>query len=142
VVRIAQKEGRTVHAEVRKLEEVFGGAVAEVILKDWILDKESRMRLQIVAFIVLTSLLVGCSGQSTPKAQNAAGSPADSFSHVITTEVEYYTTGPQQGRPPDGKFPAGTKVTIVREAGSYILVRSEDGVEAYVASDAIKETEL
>lgn len=35
------------------------------------------------------------------------------FSHVIAAETEYYTTGPQQGRPPDGTFPAGTKVSVV-----------------------------
>ena len=56
-------------------------------------------------------------------------------SHVITAETEYYTTGPQQGRPPDGKFAAGTKVTVVEEAGSYVLVESEDWVKAYVAAD-------
>lgn len=64
-----------------------------------------------------------------------------SFSHVITAEVEFYTTEPQKGRSPDGKFLAGTKVNIIQQAGSYTLVRSEGGVEAYVASDAIKETE-
>lgn len=63
------------------------------------------------------------------------------FSHLIATETEYYTTGPQQGRPPDGKFPAGTKVSIVEEVGSYVLVKSEGGVEAYVAADAIKPQE-
>ena len=100
------------------------------------------MRLQIVACIVLASLLVGCSDQSSPEAQKALDAAPESYSHVITTEVEYYTTGPQQGRPPDGKFPAGTKVNIVQEAGSYTQVRSESGIEAYVSSDAIKETAL
>ena len=72
----------------------------------------------------------------TPKtAQDAT------FSHVIAAETEYYTTGPQQGRPPDGKFPAGTMVSIVEEAGSYILVRSENGITAYVAADAVKQQE-
>jgi PBP1b-binding outer membrane lipoprotein LpoB len=97
------------------------------------------MRLQIIACIVLASLVVGCSGQSTPEAQKSADSPAQPFSHVIATEVEYYKIGPQQGRPPDGKFPAGTKVNIIRQAGSYTQVRSEGGIEATVASDAIKE---
>ena len=63
------------------------------------------------------------------------------FSHVIAAETEYYTTGPQQGRPPDGKFPAGTKVSVVEESGSYVLVKSEGGVEAYVAADAVKQQE-
>lgn len=62
-------------------------------------------------------------------------------SHVITAEAEYYTTGPQQGRPPDGKFPAGTKVSVVEESGSYVLVKSESGIEAYVAADSVKQQE-
>ena len=77
--------------------------------------------------------------KASPAQQQPADTNSDSFSHVIATETEYYTTGPQQGRPPDGKFPAGTKVTIVQEAGSYTQIRSEDGIEAYVSSDAIKE---
>ena len=60
------------------------------------------------------------------------------LSHVIAAETEYYTTGTQQGRPPDGKFPTGTKVSIVEEAGSYVLVKSEGGVEAYVGAGAVK----
>ena len=62
----------------------------------------------------------------------------DKFSHVISTETEYYTTGPQQGRPADGKFPAGTKINIVKKAGSYVLVNSEKGIKAYVSTNAIK----
>lgn len=62
-------------------------------------------------------------------------------SHVVAAETEYYTTGPQQGRPPDGTFPAGTKVSIVEESGSYVLVKSEDGTEAYIAADAVKQQE-
>ncbi|MCH5376670.1 MAG: serpin family protein, partial [Planctomycetes bacterium] len=63
------------------------------------------------------------------------------FSHVILNESDFYTTGPQQGRPPDGAFPAGTKVRIVEESGSYVLVNAADGVEAYVASDAVGQQE-
>jgi len=33
-------------------------------------------------------------------------SPEPEVSHVIATETEYYTTGPQQGRLPDGKLPS------------------------------------
>jgi len=60
------------------------------------------------------------------------------FTHTITTQTEYYTTGPQQGRPADGKLAADTAVNIVRQAGSYTLVETPDGVQAYVASDAVK----
>ena len=61
------------------------------------------------------------------------------FSKFIFVETEYYLTGAQQGRPPDGTFPAGAKVKILEEAGSYTLVESKSGVKAYVAADAIKQ---
>ena len=51
----------------------------------------------------------------------------------------YYKGGPQQARPPDETFKAGTKVTLVRDEDSYCQVRSERGVMAYVSSDALKE---
>jgi uncharacterized protein YgiM (DUF1202 family) len=105
------------------------------------------MRMVTAILLILVIGNIGCEsrdaqqGKMPSQQPQAAEKQTDSFSHVITTEAEYYTTGPQQGRPPDGKFPAGTKVTIVREEGSYTLVRSEAGVEAYVSSDAVKETE-
>lgn len=105
-------------------------------------------------------VLIGCQDAETPKPGPAqdihgelgtgtgqnderAGSAAnkDKLTHVIATETVYYKTGPQQGRPPDGTFKAGTKVTVIEKAGSYSLVRSGDGIEAYVASDALKKLE-
>ncbi|MDG2127826.1 MAG: serpin family protein [Fuerstiella sp.] len=62
-------------------------------------------------------------------------------SHVIATETEYYTTGPQQGRPPDGKLPRGTKVSVVEMAGSYVLVKPESGIEVYIAADSVRQEE-
>ncbi len=61
------------------------------------------------------------------------------FSHVIAQATEYYTTGPQQGRPADGEFSAGTKVRVVEQSGSYLLVQSEAGIKAFVAADAVKQ---
>lgn len=80
-------------------------------------------------------------GEELHNYHEAHQSSDSEFSHVIAAETEYYTTGPQQGRPPDGTFPAGTKVSIVEESDSYVLVNSEDGIEAYIASDAIKQKE-
>ncbi|MFP6575859.1 MAG: hypothetical protein VB912_11945, partial [Pirellulaceae bacterium] len=48
--------------------------------------------------------------------------PAVKVTHVISSEETYYLDGPQQMRPPDGKFKAGTKVELVQEAGSYSVV--------------------
>ena len=70
--------------------------------------------------------------------ENLNSDPISTVSHVIAIETEYYTTGPQQSRPPDGRFATGTTVSIVENSGSYVLVRSDNGVEAYVTSDAIK----
>lgn len=72
---------------------------------------------------------------------DVSSDPTAAANFVIASEAEYYTTGPQQGRPADGKFAAGTKVTIVSDAGSYFLVRSADGVEAYVSAAAVKKQE-
>jgi hypothetical protein len=59
------------------------------------------------------------------------------FTHIITTDTQYYTTGPQQARPPDGTLAAGTKVRLVEEAGSYCRIETEDGLMAFVAADAL-----
>ena len=63
------------------------------------------------------------------------------FSQMITAETAYYTTGPQQDRPPDGRFSAGTKVNVIEQSGSYVWVKSDGGIEAYVAADAVRKQE-
>ena len=62
------------------------------------------------------------------------------FTHEIAGPFEavYYLTGPQQARPPEGKFKSGTKVKLLRNAGSYSQVQSESGIIAYVATGALK----
>jgi hypothetical protein len=63
---------------------------------------------------------------------------AQVFTHVVADDTEYYLSGPQQARPPDGTLPAGTKVTLLEEAGSYCRVRSEGRIEAYVSTDSLQ----
>lgn len=62
------------------------------------------------------------------------------FTHKITGPFEtvYYLTGPQQARPPEGKFKPGTRVQLLRNAGSYSQVQSESGITAHVATSALK----
>ena len=55
------------------------------------------------------------------------------------TKIAYL--GVLEAQPPDGQFKAGTKVKLIEKAGSYSLVQSEDGIEGYVASDALAELE-
>ncbi|GEM_PF-6103886 len=75
---------------------------------------------------------------SPAKPKSEAARPAPKWTHQLAQAAEYYKDGPQQMRPPDGKLPAGTKVRLLRSAGSYVLVESERGVRAYVAADALK----
>ena len=103
--------------------------------------------------LCIVGLFLGC---NQPSIRNTAEKPTDDeptlkfqpkepeaikaeYTHVIVTETEYYTTGPQQGRPPDGTFQAGTKVTLVEETGSYLLVNAKDGTQGYVAADALEQ---
>jgi hypothetical protein len=62
------------------------------------------------------------------------------FTHTIAGlgGVHYYLGGPQQARPPEGKFKLGTRVKLVRKAGSYSIVQSETGITAHVATAALK----
>lgn len=108
-----------------------------------------------LATLVMIGLCIGCSAADHSQVEdnninvqqiggdnkNQDEQLSSTFTHVIAAETEYYTTGPQQGRSPDGKFPSGTRVNIVEEAGSYILVRSEGGVEAFVTADVVKQQE-
>lgn len=107
---------------------------------------------------ILTLIVAGCSSaeqQSVPDTETAppgdtAGStgPAgtdtmtDSDSApapglVVLTETEYYTTGPQQSRPPDGKLSAGTQVHMVNDGGSYVQIESADGLQCWVSADTV-----
>ncbi len=65
------------------------------------------------------------------------------FSHEIAGPfgTAYYLGGPQQARPPEGRFKPGTRVRLVRNAGSYCVVQSENGITAHVATGALKTIE-
>ena len=87
--------------------------------------------------------VVGCAENASPemqaKAQSAASNAAPT--HVVTADTVYYMSGPQQARPPEGTFKAGTKVALAESAGSYSLVRSAGGIRAYVSTASLKALE-
>ena len=99
--------------------------------------------------LVLALVVTGCAEQASPPAAIEGGqsdpaihvSQPETFPHVIAHEVEYYTSSPAQGRPPDGTLAAGTRVRIRRNTGSYSLVKTVDGLEAYVHGDAVQEAD-
>ena len=92
----------------------------------------------VLLFSVLLIGLVVLNGQSHAEEPKTKKPSSNNFTHIIAAETEYYTTGPQQGRPADGKFQAETKVKLLRKAGSYSQVKTEKGVVAYVATDTLK----
>jgi hypothetical protein len=99
--------------------------------------------------LLLSATLLGCSTDTTPEPsskppvatsedQQPPTPTTEPFTHIIATDTEYYTDGPQQSRPPDGTMKAGTKVKVVEEAGSYCRVEAEDGIVGFVAVDVVK----
>lgn len=73
-----------------------------------------------------------------PKEWKVVPRRESAFTHVVAHETAYYLSGPQQARPPDGRLTVGTRVTVLQQAGSYCLIRTENGIEAYAATDALK----
>ncbi len=71
-------------------------------------------------------------------ARNSSAAGDFKASHVIVANTAYYKAGPQQAQPPDGTFQAGTLVSLLKSAGSYSLVRTAGGIQAYVATDSLQ----
>ena len=107
----------------------------------------TRLLLLVIAFVA------GCSGSTpspapppetptsapVPVEQPAEAPASGAFSgHALPADTEYYRDGPQQSRPPDGTLKAGTKVMVIEDAGSYCRIRSENGIVAFIAADAIR----
>jgi hypothetical protein len=65
---------------------------------------------------------------------NLISPPPNQFTHELTQTQPYYYTGAQQASPPDGEFPAGTKVLLlVYDGGNYCRVA--DGQGLYVETE-------
>ncbi len=90
--------------------------------------------------LLVTCLPVfGCNqGGTSEEAERQAILAAEAEYPVqIGTTTPYYTGGPQQGRPPEGQLWPGTPVKVLQDAGSYSLIRTADGIEAYIETAAI-----
>ncbi len=102
------------------------------------------MRWITVVFIGLASA-AGCvsdDARSPGDASDEGKKPAGAaYTHVVKAETEYYLSSPAQARPPDGTLREGTKVEVLQDSGSYARVRSDGGIEAYVATAALERLE-
>jgi len=98
-------------------------------------DLCAKLRVGLVC-LVLIGLFLGCSADSQSKRHEHQGIEAGTLP-VIRHDTVFYKTGPQQAMPPDGNFEAGTRIEVIETAGSYTLVRAEDGRQGYVSADAI-----
>ena len=85
-------------------------------------------------------LIMEFASKRRPPKLNLNSTNKDSFTHEITGPFgsAYYLDGPQQARPPEGKFKSGTRVRLIRNAGSYSVVQSETGITAHVSTAALK----
>lgn len=93
----------------------------------------------VVLPILGATLSCGIFGDEEHGPGAGAGSAAIRFTHVVSTEAAYYRESPAQGRPFDGSLYPGTKVVLLRDAGSYALVRTESGADVFVAADTLRE---
>lgn len=93
--------------------------------------------------ILLSLLLVSLVAGNVYSEEKPRGEKGRFLStHVIARAAVYYTSGPQQGRPPDGRLPAGTEVKLVRRSGSYALIQTESGIRGFVATAAMKRKSI
>ena len=91
--------------------------------------------LRFLAILLASFFSLSCSSEP-----DAEGAPEAEWTHVIKApSATWYKGGPQQGSPPDGQIPGGTKVKLIRDAGSYCEIVAESGEAGYVSTDSIVE---
>jgi hypothetical protein len=109
--------------------------------------KEPRMNQPLcILLVAAVVLLAGCVEPPAPPAAATTDSTAAKTApsatapamFVLATGTVYYAGDPLHGHKPDGTFRRGTKVSLVHRAGNYSVVRSEDGIEAYVATHTLE----
>jgi hypothetical protein len=49
--------------------------------------------------------------------RNIVRPPPTKFTHEVVSKQPYYYIGPQQSAPPEGSFPAGTKLKVLGDDG-------------------------
>ncbi len=71
--------------------------------------------------------------------RNILQPPPTQFTHEIIAEQPYYFTSPQQAAPPEGKFPAGTKLLLLSHGkGPMCEVADGQGLRVATAFDGLR----
>ena len=111
------------------------------------------MRQGFLSVILLMGLIMSCQNVNQPDYLSSIAQQTDKkpiqqakpsklarseFKHSVIHETPYFKIGPQQALPPDGSFKVGTKIRIIKEAGSYSWVESADGIKAFIATNDIE----
>ena len=104
------------------------------------------IRIRHVAMVLLlpvSATVTGCrrdrSVDFDPSEPAHTTAPALQHStHELTKDEVYYLGGPMQGRPPEGRFEAGTRVVVLERMDGYSRVRSAGGVTAWVANGGLR----
>lgn len=99
----------------------------------------------ICAALLMPAIFAGClSGDSSSDSARPgvtttpASAPAPvPLTHRLKDDTVYYDH-PAQARPPNGTIKKGTRVAVVQPAGSYTLIRAEDGTRGYVATGSLE----
>lgn len=94
----------------------------------------------LLAFVLWGCLATGCDRSPAPRPKPQHAAPEGS-SYVLTVDAEYYTSGPQQGRPPDGTWKAGTRVILLQKSDGYSLVADREGTQAYVNTESLERAQ-
>jgi hypothetical protein len=69
----------------------------------------------------------------------SALTPPARYTHVVVKKQPYYASGPDQGAPPEGHFPAGAKVRLLEhDGGPMCRVANEHGMIAMTAFGGLR----
>ncbi|HEX5105245.1 MAG TPA: serpin family protein [Pirellulaceae bacterium] len=91
----------------------------------------------VCAALVAVGVVSLLAGQKVVAGETPFGTERMAATHLIAADTPYYKSGPQQGRPADGTLKAGTRVQLVKAAGSFSQVKADSGVVAYVAAQSL-----
>ncbi len=72
--------------------------------------------------------------------KNLIAPAPNQFTHELSRSQPFYFDGAQQAKPPEGEFPAGTKVALlVYDGGSFCRVVDGQGLYVEVEYESLKK---